>query len=167
MTSSSAFAGGRSGITARCKANCWLKSAVSACARQAIPRPSFARTVTDIKVVDASAVAAILFGEPEAEAIAERLTDARLAAPSPLGYELANVCLTKIRRQPAQRDALRAALRLAQRLKVETVAVDHAATLDLAEATGLTAYDASYLWLARALGGELVTLDRKLAAASP
>jgi len=28
----------------------------------------------------------------------------------------------------------------------------------------LTAYDASYLWLARALGGDLVTLDRKLAA---
>jgi predicted nucleic acid-binding protein len=123
--------------------------------------------VTDIKVVDASAVAAILFGEPEAEAIAERLTGARLAAPSLLGYELANVCLTKIRRQPARREALRAALRLASRLKVEIVAVDHAATLDLAEATGLTAYDASYLWLARSLSGELVTLDRKLAAASP
>ncbi len=110
--------------------------------------------MTDIKVVDASAVAAILFGEPEAEAIAERLTGARLAAPSLLDYELANVCLTKIKREPAQRDALRAALRLAQRLKVETVAVDLGATLDLAEATGLTAYDASYLWLARSLGGE-------------
>ncbi len=132
-----------------------------------IPQPSFALTVTDIKVVDASAIAAILFAEPEAEAIAERLTGARLAAPSLLDYELANVCLIKIRRQPAQREALRAALRLAQRLKVEIVAVDQAATLDLAEATGLTAYDASYLWLARSLDGELVTLDRKLAAASP
>jgi predicted nucleic acid-binding protein len=38
--------------------------------------------------------------------------------------------------------------------------------VDLAEATGLTAYDASYLWLARTLNAELVTLDRKLAAAS-
>ncbi len=122
--------------------------------------------MTDVKVVDASAVAAILFGEPEAEAVAERLAGARLASPPLLDYELANVCLTKIRRQPARREALRAALRLARQLKVETVAVDHAATLDLAEATGLTAYDASYLWLARALGGELVTLDRKLAAAS-
>jgi predicted nucleic acid-binding protein len=46
------------------------------------------------------------------------------------------------------------------------VAVDYLASLALAEATGLTAYDASYLWLARSLGGELVTLDRKLAAAS-
>jgi predicted nucleic acid-binding protein len=122
--------------------------------------------VTATKVVDASALAALLFAEPGAEAIAGRLEGARLAAPSLLGYELANVCLTKIRRQPSQRDALRAAFRLAQRLRVETVAVDHEATMDLAEATGLTAYDASYLWLTRALDAELVTLDQKLAAAS-
>jgi predicted nucleic acid-binding protein len=117
-------------------------------------------------VVDASALAALLFAEPEAEAIAGRLEGARLAAPSLMDFELANVCLTKIRRQPSQRDALRAAFRLAHRLRVETVAVDHAATVDLAEATGLTAYDASYLWLAHALDAELVTLDQKLAAAT-
>jgi predicted nucleic acid-binding protein len=121
--------------------------------------------VTGIKVVDASALAALLFGEKEAEAVAASLEGARLAAPALLGFELANVCLTKMRRHPAQREALRAAFRLADRLAVETVAVDHGAALDLAEATGLTAYDASYLWLARTLGGELVTLDRKLAAA--
>ncbi len=115
--------------------------------------------------MDASALAALLFGEPEAEAIAARLTGARLAAPSLLEYELANVCLTKIRRQPGQRETLRAAFGLAHRLNVETVAVDQASVLDLAEATGLTAYDASYLWLARSLSGELVTLDRRLAAA--
>ena len=69
-------------------------------------------------------------------------------------------------REPNRRDAIRAAFRLASRLKVETVAVDQAEILDLAETTGLTAYDASYLWLARALDAELVTLDRKLAAAS-
>jgi predicted nucleic acid-binding protein len=44
--------------------------------------------------------------------------------------------------------------------------VEHPAILDLAEPTGLTAYDASYLWVARSLNAELVTLDRKLAAAS-
>lgn len=122
--------------------------------------------MTGIKIVDASALAALLFAEPEAAKIAERLKGARLAAPSLLNYELANICLTKIRRQPNQRVALRTAFGLAYRLRVETVAVDHAATLDLADATGLTAYDASYLWLARALGGELITLDRKLAAAA-
>lgn len=122
--------------------------------------------MTDIKVVDASALAAVLFAEPEAELIAGRLEGGRLAAPSLLDFELANVCLIKIRRQPSQREALRAAFRLAQRLRIESVTVDHGAALDIAEATGLTAYDASYLWLARTLGAELVTLDRKLAAAS-
>lgn len=121
--------------------------------------------MTDTKVVDASALAALLFAEPEAEAIAERLEGVRLAAPALLEFEVANVCLTKMRREPGQREALRTAFRLMQRLRVETIAVDHAATLDLAEATRLTAYDASYLWLARALGADLVTLDRKLAAA--
>ncbi|HEY3778677.1 MAG TPA: hypothetical protein VGL35_11530 [Rhizomicrobium sp.] len=38
--------------------------------------------MTGIKVVDASALAALLFAEPEAEAIAVRLEGARLAAPS-------------------------------------------------------------------------------------
>lgn len=107
--------------------------------------------MTGIKVVDASAFAA-------------RLEGARLAAPALLDFELEDVCLAKNRRQPGQLDAVRAAFRLAHRLRVETVAVDHAAALDVAEVTGLTTYDASYLWLARALGAELVTLDRKQAA---
>ena len=88
-----------------------------------------------------------------------------MAAPTLLDFELVNVCLTKIRRQPGQREALNAAFRLRHRLKVEMMAIDHDPVLELAEATGLTAYDASYLWLARSLGGELVTLDLKLAAA--
>lgn len=46
------------------------------------------------------------------------------------------------------------ASRLRDRLAVDEVAVDHHAALELAAATGLTAYDASYLWLARQLGAE-------------
>jgi predicted nucleic acid-binding protein len=137
-----------------------------ASARRPTQPPFFGPTVTETKVVDASALAALLFAEPEAESIAKRLEGARLASPSLLDFELANVCLTKMRRQPSERTAILAAFRLAERLRVETVSVDQTAILDLAEATGLTAYDASYLWLARSLKAELVTLDRKLAAAS-
>jgi predicted nucleic acid-binding protein len=49
---------------------------------------------------------------------------------------------------------------------VEEVAVDHEGAIDLAVGTDLTAYDASYLWLHRQLGAELVTLDRLLAKAA-
>jgi predicted nucleic acid-binding protein len=118
-----------------------------------------------VKVVDASALAALLFGEPEAEAVAEELRDARLVAPALLGFELANVCLIKARRQPEQSAALKAAFKLRDRLAVEEIAVDHDLTLELATSTGLTAYDASYLWLVRQLGAELVTLDTQLAKA--
>ena len=102
--------------------------------------------------------------------MAAQLADSRLVAPGLLPFELANVCLIKSRRHPEQRAALTAAFRLYDRLSVEEVAVDHHETLALAGTTGLTAYDASYLWLARQLGASLVTLDKQLAkaeAASP
>ncbi len=118
-----------------------------------------------VEVVDASALAAVLFGEPQGEAVASRLSGASLAAPALLHFELANVCLMKMRRHPADRDRLAAALRLLARLEIRTVEVDHAGVVDLGEQTGLTAYDASYLWLARRLGAGLVTLDRRLEAA--
>src|SRR4051794_28091547 len=118
-----------------------------------------------VKVVDASAIAALLFGEPEADSVAERLGDARLVAPALLGFELANVCLIKCRRHPEQQPALTAAFRLRAQLAVDEVAVDHDGALELAAATGLTTYDASYLWLTRQLGADLVTLDQQLARA--
>jgi predicted nucleic acid-binding protein len=115
-----------------------------------------------VKVVDASALAALLFGEPEADAVAGRLEGAQLLAPGLLAFELANVCLMKCRRHPHQRDQLIAGFQLRDRLGVEEVAVDHSSVLDLASSTGLTAYDANYLWLARQFGADLVTLDKAL-----
>lgn len=121
--------------------------------------------MTVLKVVDASAVAALLFGEPEAEAIADTLQGTRLAAPALLPFEIANVCLVKIRRAPALQTLLLEALSLLESLSVELAAVDPLAVVETAQAAGLTAYDDAYLWLARRLGADLVTLDRKLASA--
>lgn len=122
-------------------------------------------TAMPVKVVDASALAALLFGEPEADSVAERLGDARLVAPALLSYELANVCLIKSRRHPALRPALIAAFRLRARLSVDEMTVDHDGAVELAAMTGLSAYDASYLWLSRQLDAELVTLDKQLSKA--
>jgi predicted nucleic acid-binding protein len=55
---------------------------------------------------------------------------------------------------------------LRARMPIEIMAVEYGAVVALAETTGLTAYDASYLWLARLLGAGLITLDRRLAAAA-
>lgn len=118
------------------------------------------------KVVDASAACALVFGEPAAEAVATRLSGFRLAAPALLPFEVANTYLTKLRRHPTERDRLLAGFGLFERMRIDLVEVEHRSVLDLAEETRLTVYDASYLWLSRRLGVELVTLDGRLVAAS-
>ncbi len=116
------------------------------------------------KVVDASALAALLFGEAEGEAVAERLGASDLIAPALLPFEIANACIKKIRRHPDRRDAFVAAFGMLDRLEVALVDVEHDEVLGLAERCGLTAYDASYLWLAQRMRLQLITLDRQLAA---
>lgn len=118
------------------------------------------------RVVDASALAALAFGEPEAEAVAQRLGEAELAAPSLLPYELASVCAKKVALHPHHREALLASLRLVADLHVETVEAPGPDLVELAEAVGITTYDAAYLWVARFLEVPLVTLDRKLERAA-
>jgi predicted nucleic acid-binding protein len=118
------------------------------------------------KVVDASALGALLFGEPDGVAIAGRLGEAGLIAPALLHFEVANLCLKKMRRHPEQRDALVTAFGLLEQMEVGVAEVDHGEVLGLAERIGLTAYDASYLWLARRTGVELVTLDGRVEAAA-
>lgn len=121
---------------------------------------------TRVSVVDASAASALLFGEPDGPTIADRLRDARLVAPALLHFEVMNTCWKKITRHPADHEGLLAGLRLLADMTIDIVAVDWMEVVDLAGQSRLTAYDASYLWLARRLGAELVTLDTKLAAAA-
>jgi predicted nucleic acid-binding protein len=117
------------------------------------------------KVVDASAVVALLFNELTREAVVARLRGFSLHAPSLLGFEVANACLKKIRAAPGERQALLDAFALLDELAIGLETVDLGEALALAERTRLSFYDAAYLWLARALDAELVTLDRKLARA--
>lgn len=118
-----------------------------------------------ICVVDASAIGALLFGEPKAEELAGILEGAQLAAPALLWFELASVCLKKIVAHPELDSQLISALGFLSKLAIDIVNVDHLATVTLAKETGLTTYDASYMWIAINLGGELITLDEKLAQA--
>ena len=114
-------------------------------------------------VVDASAVAAVLFGEVEGPTIAAHLEGETLVAPHLIDYELAHVCEMKIRRHGDQADALRTSFAALERVAISRVAVPPSDVLTLALATGLSTYDAGYLWLARHRDAELVTLDRELA----
>jgi len=119
-----------------------------------------------VRVADASAVAALLFGEPRAGEVAEMLEGADLVAPALLPFEVASACLRKMRDHPGERDRLLAAFLLLERMPIRTVAVPSAGILLLAESERLTVYDAAYLWLARELRADLVTLDARLRRAA-
>jgi predicted nucleic acid-binding protein len=122
-----------------------------------------------VRVVDTSAVAALLFSEPRADEVVDRLSGGELVAPNLFRYELASVCLKKLATYPEQRAGLLEAWKMVEMLGIQEVDVPmHQELVELAESCRLTAYDASYLWLARSLQAELVTLDVKLGrAASP
>jgi predicted nucleic acid-binding protein len=114
------------------------------------------------KVADASVIAAIVFGEPEAAAATRLLDDAEIVAPRLLAYELTSIAQTKTRRAPDLRDSIARALEVGLAVGYRWVDVDHLAVLALALETGLSTYDATYLHVARSLEIPLVTFDRRL-----
>lgn len=118
------------------------------------------------RVVDASVVAAWCFREPRAAEALRLLRGVDLYAPGLLAYELASIARRKVTAYPENAQALSEALAAALMLPIRWSEVDHPAALDLALAADLTTYDASYLWLARALSIPLVTFDRRLAEAA-
>ena len=116
-----------------------------------------------VKVIDTSALAAVVFAEPEGPEVVTQIQDYDLVAPHLLAFELANVCLTKIRRHPAQRELLLAGYHMANRLAIVFMTVDCPEVVLMAEEKALTVYDTAYLWLAKELEADLVTLDKTLA----
>lgn len=119
-----------------------------------------------LKVVDASALGALLFGEPKARDVARRLAGATLTAPTLLRYEMASICRKKLGRYPKQRTGLLEMLDHFERMDLQELPVPTEDVVVLAESEKLTVYDAAYLWLARTLEAELVTLDSALRRAS-
>jgi len=119
-------------------------------------------------VADASALAALTFQEPGVDEVKLRLMGAQVFAPRLLQFEMANVAWKRIRREPEDALATMTLLQaaLGEGSGIEWMDVNVTDVVLIAQATGLTAYDASYLWLAASLGADLVTLDKRLAAAS-
>ena len=117
-----------------------------------------------VTVVDTSAVAAVLFDEPEAAPVVASASGP-LLAPGLLRYELASVCEAKLRNDPRQAKLTLQRYRLVSSLDIEFVEPDWDALPLLAREWGLTAYDAAYLQLALKRKAPLVTLDARLAGA--
>ncbi|GIX47916.1 MAG: hypothetical protein KatS3mg131_2127 [Candidatus Tectimicrobiota bacterium] len=114
------------------------------------------------RVVDASLLGAVAFQEPRSAEAVALLEGMELYAPTLLAYELASIARKKALRYPAFARELLEALADALALDIRWMEVDHRGVVALSLATGLSTYDASYLYLARALGIPLVTFDQVL-----
>lgn len=122
-------------------------------------------------VVDASVALKWALDDEEAVAEAVALRDAavdgrvRLLAPTLWIYELANGLVSAVRRGRLATVTGTRALGHLRAIGVELADPDPADTYREAVAHGISAYDAAYVALARALGAPLVTGDRPLARA--
>ena len=117
-------------------------------------------------VVDASAIGALIFNEDAARAVEARLQGASVCTPELLKSELASIALKKARKNPGRSAEFFGRLdEFLRHRSIQWHDVNHTDVAILASLTGLSAYDASYLWLAGWLEADLVTLDQRLAGA--
>lgn len=116
-----------------------------------------------IRIVDASAIGAVLLVEEEATWVNEQGDGVELAAPSILPFEVGNICWKRLRRSASEATSILAIWAAWNAsLPVRLMEPDPVQTLRLAHETGLTFYDASYLRLAQEQGADLISLDSQL-----
>ena len=111
-------------------------------------------------VVDCSALAVVLFDELERDTAALAMAGKALFAPDLLIHEMASVALKKS--AAGHTELARQALADLAALEITRCRVDVVAQFELAERTGLTAYDAACLQPALDIRAPLATFDQKL-----
>ena len=94
---------------------------------------------------------------------AERLSrGVDLFAPTLLNYEMASAASRKIAENPRLREIIVGRLESFLHSGINRLEVVYLAVVEVVAATGLTLYDASYLYLARVMGLPLLTFDGQL-----
>lgn len=117
-------------------------------------------------VVDSNVIAAIVFDEAEQEEARTTLAGKQPVAPDLLRFEIANVGMNRLRQGKCRLDEALEGLKHFDDLAIEFAGIVLAPVLRMAARYKLSAYDASYLWLASELRAPLVTFDKRLAAAA-
>ena len=103
-----------------------------------------------------------MFGESRAEEAATLLGEDTLYEPSLLAYELTSIARTKIFQNPDLRTSIVQALGRALVVEMNWIDIDYLETLRIALESGLTSYDASYVYVAQSLGASLITFDEQM-----
>ena len=115
-------------------------------------------------VVDCSTLAGMVFSEPSRDQALQRIDGRSLNAPYLLDIEIISVALKKNRRGDPNLAVV--GMQTYATMDIKLHAVKPQEVLVLALRYQLSAYDASYLWLAAELKCPLATFDEKLASAA-
>lgn len=107
----------------------------------------------------------MLFAEPRASEIDLAIAEHRLVAPALMPFEMANIAWKKARKHPESRALILSQWAAFADFDLEVEPINFDETVAFAIRFDVTAYDASYLWLAMAHQASLITLDARLAAA--
>ena len=117
-------------------------------------------------VIDASAALGVLLKSPAGERLLDRLENGAAAhAPHLIDVEIAHVLRRHVLRNTVGAGRAEACLTLWRQLDIERHPHENLLERIWRRRANLTAYDATYVALAEALGQPLVTADRRLAAA--
>lgn len=115
-------------------------------------------------VVDCSVLAGLLFQEEWERQAGDAIEARTLHAPHLLATEITSVALKKHKQGMA--DIAADGLTAFAQIEIALHEIPPAPVLELAVCYQLSAYDASYLWLAAELKAPLATFDAKLGAAA-
>ncbi|MBN1632490.1 MAG: type II toxin-antitoxin system VapC family toxin [Thermoleophilia bacterium] len=114
-------------------------------------------------VCDASVFVAVAFAEPDSPRARALTRSRRLYAPPLLRSEVAHAAVKKCARRPKDAPLVKEFFLRSLLVPVRRLEPSWPAVLEIAREHNLSAYDASYLQVAQALGVPLATLDARLA----
>ena len=121
--------------------------------------------MSNLIIIDASAVLALLLNEPTAMKVLDATAGARLISPASLPYEIANALSARVRannhNNMAKEHAI-TAYSLYQSMPIQLIPIDnsfHTQVFDMATTQRMYSYDAYLLLLAQMYQAPLLTLD--------
>ena len=121
--------------------------------------------MSNLIIIDASAVLALLLNEPTAMMVLDATAGARLISPASLPYEIANALSARVRannhNNMAKEHAI-TAYSLYQSMPIQLIPIDnsfHTQVFDMATTQRMYSYDAYLLLLAQMYQAPLLTLD--------
>ncbi len=117
-------------------------------------------------VIDASAILAVIVGEPERDRIVEMTSGHNLVGPGSIPWEIGNAFSSMLKQHRVDIDEVRQGLSIFQSIAIRYLAVDLQNALSIAHSANMYAYDAYFIDCAARHAAPLLTLDRPLRRAA-